>query len=291
MADRELLIPEIINPERRMGRHVRHDPRSVAYRMARTAQPKSVEHKRALPVLNQGNLGTCVPNTGVGILGTEPFWSTLTATEQKMLTQAYAVDLYREITTIDDFPGQYEPDDTGTDGLSLGKILVKRGFISGYRHAMSIGEAHAAIQEVPLAVGTMWFSSMEYPDKNGVVEAIGKPAGGHEYECFKYDLAADLWWFYNSWTDKWGKRGTFAMSTPTFTRLLAMQGDITVLIPRTKPKPEPVGPVSPIVVSPIVPMDFPTADFTSWDKNPYSIPKRDKARKSIRAWIASQNGN
>lgn len=206
MADCRILVPEIVRPGLRNGRHVNHDPRSLAYAIRpRTVTPRTVRWTRRIPVLNQGQLGSCVPNAGVGVLGTDPYWSTLPADLQRVLSSArtaeqYAVDLYREVTRLDPFPGEWEPEDTGSDGLSLAKALKGRGLISGYQHVTSLAAAHAAIQAGPFPVGTVWTSAMNTPDVAGIVTDAGAEEGGHEYVCDEYDADRDLWGFTNSWT-------------------------------------------------------------------------------------------
>jgi hypothetical protein len=263
MADRTLMIPQVPVLGHGYGRNVRHDPQSFAYRIGETAEPTTVSWERHGPILDQGNVGACVAFTGADLLMTGPFWDTVSTDLQQLLRDAarsdsWSLDLYRELTRADDYPGAWEPDDTGSDGLTLGKVLTKRGLVNGYRHAMSIGEAHAAIQAGPFAVGTLWLAAMEAPDSRGVVRVAGKPLGGHEYLCFGYDATDDLWWFSNHWTPRWGKDGTFAYDTPSFQKLLGMQGDITIPVPLTAPKPTPV-PIPP------GPSPIPTTDQPDWN--------------------------
>ena len=72
-------IPEREVPGRRLGRHVRHDPRSLAYQVAAVdpATLTSVRHVRGIPVLDQGDLGSCTGNAAEGCLGSAPFLGTL----------------------------------------------------------------------------------------------------------------------------------------------------------------------------------------------------------------------
>ena len=261
----------------RLGRHVNHDSRSLRFLVAPVvsrATPKSVKWTRHIPPFNQGNLGTCVPNTGWGILGTDPYWGTLPGDVKRVLQNAADIQqnlvlpLYRECTANDPFQGQYEPDDTGSDGLTLAKMLHKRGLISGYQHATSLAACHTAIQAGPFAVGIPWYNGMFYPDSRGVVSISGAMVGGHEIECDEYNLENDLWWFTNSWSSAWGVNGRFAMSSATFQQLLANQGDATFFVPITAPAPtptDPPGPVSPVPPAPSDPLkDFPFGALDSW---------------------------
>jgi hypothetical protein len=245
MADRQILLPQPVIGGHAFGRNINHDPRSLAFRIPREARPKTVFHDIFVPVLNQKNIGKCVAETGAELLGTERFWPLLSKGLKQTLSrsvdtaEAWTSDLYRELTRDDTFPGIWEPNDTGSDGLTLGKVFVRHSFASGYRHATTIGEADAAIQESPFAIGTLWLADMMTPRKDGTVKVSGAAQGGHEYLCFGRDAERDLWWFRNHWTASWGLKGTFAYDTPGLQKLLKMQGDITVLVPASEAKPEP----------------------------------------------------
>lgn len=298
MADRRLIVPEITHPGRRLGRHVNHDPRSLAFAICpRTVEPRTVRWTRRIPVLNQGDLGSCVANAGVGVLGTDPFWSLLPADLQRTLSDArtaeeYAVGVYRAITARDPFPGAWEPDDTGSDGLTLAKELTDRGLVSGYQHVTSLAAAHVAIQAGPFPVGTVWTSAMFTPDSSGLVTDAGTEQGGHEYVCDEYDAATDRWGFTNSWSTGWGIAGRFYMSSQTFANLLARQGDATPLVPITAPAPTPVGPVSP--VSPEPEWDplatFPFEAMTAWSNGERSwwTKRARTAAQAYRGWLAGR---
>jgi hypothetical protein len=218
------LLPEIVVPGRRLGRHLNHDPRSLAYRVGRTAEPKTVRWERRIPILDQGNLGACTGFATVGVLGTEPFYSSLPIWADTV-PSALAKLIYSDATKIDPFDGAWEPDDTGSDGLSVAKVATTRALISGYQHITSIGEAHAAIQAGPFIVGSLWMSDMDSPTSEGIVTVGGQPRGGHEYECLGYDAARDLWEFANSWSIDFGDQGRFRMDTASLTWLLGQQGD------------------------------------------------------------------
>lgn len=286
MADR-LLIPEVRHPQYRLGRHLNHDPRSLAFRVGQTATPKSVTWERRIPILDQGDLGSCTGNATVGVLGTEPFFSTLNAQEKGTLNEDLAVSIYGQATTLDSYPGQYPPDDTGSDGLSIAKAVKLRGLISGYQHILSIGEAHAAIQNGPFIVGTLWTNDMFKPDARGVVTPSGKPAGGHEYECNGYDLDHDEWLFCNSWNTSWGVDGTFRMSTKSLQYLLSQQGDATPFVPLTAPAPAPQPQPQPQPADPLA--NFPRATLDAWASSRKSW--WSKAQKAAAdAYITWRNG-
>jgi hypothetical protein len=229
-------------------------------------------------------------------MATDPYWSTLSPELQRALQgnndtiQSQLVQpLYRECTANDPFSGQWEPEDTGSDGLTLGKMLKARGLISGYQHATSIAACHVAIQNGPFAVGIPWYQNMFYPDPNGVVVPSGAMVGGHEIVCDEYDLDRDLWWYTNSWSDGWGIRGRFAMSSATFQTLLSRQGDATHFVPVTAPAPKPTdppGPVSPVPPAP----DFPYGPMDIWaNRASTAWPRYQRdAAAAYKAWRKTQ---
>lgn len=228
-----------------LGRHLNHDSlsRLYPYRAPRKVTLRTVQHQRNVGVFDQGELGSCTGNAAVGCLGTGPFWETMNAHDAPYwpLNQAAAVRCYSEATRIDPFDGSYPPEDTGSDGLSVAKVLKKAGAISGYEHAFGLLPALAALMERPWITGTMWFEGMFDPDGDGVVHPTGRPAGGHEYLGDGYDAERGLVWFTNSWGPSWGKGGRFAMQAEEFEGLLSQGGDVTVFVPSSISAPEPEG--------------------------------------------------
>jgi hypothetical protein len=259
MADRKLQLPNLVINGHAYGRNINHDQRSLRYKVAQTATAKSVEHDIVIPILNQANIGKCVAETGAEFMGWDKCWALISDDLKKALSTVPSAEqwtsaLYHELTATDDFPGTWQPDDTGSDGLTLGKTLTRWGLLSGYQHVTTIGEAEAAIQQQPFAIGTVWLEGMETPRKDGTVKVSGRALGGHEYLCFKRDAERDLWWFRNHWTTDWGLKGLFAYDTPGLQKLMDQQGDITVPVILSQPKPEPTP----------VPTPAPAADQPDW---------------------------
>lgn len=234
-----------------LGRNFRHDPRSLRYKAPVTGAIASASWTRHIPILDQGELGSCTGNAGTGILGTDGLWQTLDSTDQGNLNEKYAVQLYSDATKIDDDPKNYPPTDTGSDGLSIAQVLKARGLISGYTHITSLAAAHTAIQTGPFITGVNWYNAMFDPDSNGFVTIGGGVAGGHEFEIVAYDALKGWWKFANSWGTSWGADGYAYMSDATYARLLAEQGDATILIPATQPAPTPTPAPIPTPGSPL----------------------------------------
>jgi Papain family cysteine protease len=235
-------ISEVRVEGKPLGRHVRHDSRSLNYLVEPDGTVATARWNRLIPVLDQGSVGSCTGNAATGALGTEPDYDSLKAQLEQglQLNEAEALKLYSAAENIDG-DGPYPPNDHGSSGLSVAKAAQNAGLISGYTHITSIAAAQTAIQAGPFIVGTDWYTSFDTPDSNGVV-AIAKGAtvrGGHEYECIGYDAKTDLWEMVNSWGTTFGVDGHFFYSTATFEALLATQGDATVFVPLAAPAPTP----------------------------------------------------
>lgn len=211
-----------------LGRLVNHDPRSRAFPFA--ARPEAaapvgtVRWTRRAAILDQGQLGSCTGNAAAGWLGTDD------AQQQGRadVTEALAVDLYSAATKLDPWPGAWPPDDTGSDGLSVCKVLQARGLISSYTHCFGLGDVLAALQSGPVITGTNWYEGMFEPAARGLVEISGAVAGGHEYVVEGVDVERRELVFANSRGANWGEHGHFRMSYETYSRLLSEQGDATV---------------------------------------------------------------
>lgn len=286
-------LAEDWKPGLRLGRHIRHDPRSLRYLVEPTGVVQTKIWDRKIAILDQGNLGSCTGNATAGVLGSEPFYDTLPADKQKSLNEDEAVKFYELATQLDGYDGAYPPDDTGSDGLSVAKAAQQLGYISGYQHITSIAAAQTAILSGPFIVGTNWYSGMDDPDSSGLVHVKGTIRGGHEYECFGYDATADVWHFCNSWGTSWGDSGRFMYSTADFARLLSEQGDATTFVPVTAPAPAPTPTPTPTPPTPTpVPVAPVPPDVLDWAHR--CLHRKDdshedkKAAQELLDWVAAQ---
>jgi hypothetical protein len=239
----------------RLGRHVEHDPRSLAY--AHGVLPKSaiksVDWARRAPIFDQGQLGSCTGNAAAGLLGTDSTarpGATSAAVDGATVPvdEALAVRQYSLATELDTFDGAYPPDDTGSSGLGAAKALVKLGLATSYTHAFSLDALKSALQQGPVMAGTVWLNSMFDPTGAGnlTVDRHSGVAGGHEYVISAYDQGSGTFRMDNSWGTSWGVGGSAWLLEADVQWLLAQDGDVTVPAFAPVPSPPPSPTPSPV---------------------------------------------
>ena len=233
----------------RLGRHVRHDPRSLSFQHPAKAlgDLKSVQHRRYVPVLDQGDLGSCTGNAALGAVGSGDLFTALAGTPgcpsetDAAADEEQAVALYSAATKLDDVFGTYPPDDTGSSGLAVAKAAKAKGLISGYTHATSLEAALTALEIRAVITGVSWYDSFDSPDASGLIKIARQASvrGGHEFVLDQLDVANRLVWMTNSWSESWGANGRACIGWDDFGRLLDEDGDVTALLPITSPAPTP----------------------------------------------------
>jgi hypothetical protein len=218
-------IPETVIEGKRLGRHVRHDPRSKNFPAEGASSVRSVTHgSHGLP-LNQGALGSCTANALCGALN-----SGHALGDKKPLAEHDAVKLYGVETILEGKP--YPPNDPGGSGLFVCKAAKEEGMISSYTHAFGVTQALKALVIRPVITGINWYTSFDTPDPTGLIEITPKATvrGGHEVMAYGIDADKDLVWLWNSWGPTFAVGGRFCMSFGTWEQLLdhKNQGDVTV---------------------------------------------------------------
>jgi hypothetical protein len=209
----------------------------------------SQQWPRHIPILDQGDLGSCEGNAEVGCAATGPVYDALPPLHPD-LDEALAVQVYTLATTLDGYPGQMPAEDTGTDSTAANAAAKQMGLIAGYLHCDGLAGLLQALQTGPVNVAFDWWSTFDTPDADGVI-TIGAGArirGGHALCCRQVDTAAGLIWLDNSWTVKWGKAGRCALALPLMDRLLQEGGEAVVPVPLTAgppvPQPPPADPLA-----------------------------------------------
>lgn len=230
------IFPNPTDP--RLKRHVAWDDASRAFALPDVVPygvslPRAVQHVRAIPVLDQGEVGSCTANALLGCLGTEPYASFMAErVGLDLLTEALALDVYHDETVLDEreIPGVYPPEDTGSAGLYAMKVAKRRRWIKAYRHGFSFSATIGAIPHGSIMVGTPWLRSMFEVDRSGtiVVDRASPIDGGHEYVVDGYDLDEGVAFMTNSWGTSWGDQGRAKIRLGDLRWLLSsrMQGDV-----------------------------------------------------------------
>lgn len=215
----------------RLGRHVSHDDRSLRYGqpvLPRSAI-QSVEWTRRCPVLDQGQIGSCTGEAAAGWVGTD----NAARRGNPGIDQTTALDLYHWATELDEFDGQYPPDDTGSSGLGAAKALQQAGYVTSYTHAFTPQALTSALQSGPVLIGIPWYGSMSDPEPDGRIRVRTSSglAGGHELLVDELEAEAGVAlrvWVTNSWGEGWGVNGRAYLTGVDLAALLADDGDVTV---------------------------------------------------------------
>lgn len=230
MTNMILRLPELPGAGR-LGRHIEHDERSRAHSVEPWYQhwlpgtplhhPGTALWERVSPILDQGDIGSCTGNAMAGWLGSEPFG-------KGDANEETALSLYEVATTLDAFPGQYPPDDTGSSGLAVAKASVKLGFIKRYRHGFTVNSLIHALQVAPVIIGIPWYAGFDTPAPDGTVEISGGIRGGHEVLVRGWDALGQYFTLDNSWGAGWGAAGSFRFSINTWATLRHHGADVTM---------------------------------------------------------------
>lgn len=219
-----------------LGRNLWLDARSLGFMVERDAsqmaQPLANRlWDRVLPILDQGDLGACTANAGAGALGTQPYWDKVghrVVANDARRAEAYAVELYAAATVADGYPGVYPPEDTGSSGLAVCKVLRTRRTISGYRWASSAYGLLRLLQDGPVLMGMPWWQAFSETNGAGFIDSgrwrSSSLEGGHEVEIIgceinQRDVGNSVLTCCNSWSTSWGDSGFFRLRLKTYTAL------------------------------------------------------------------------
>ena len=235
MTARRRFLTEIVNeehPNYRLGRHINHDEHSKAFVAPQATALKTVSHRHYGPVLDQNPVGACTGFTAADFLNTVPAHKA----GQRLKTNLDGFTYYSEATKIDPFQGAwyYPPppgvgEDTGSDGLSVCKVLKNLGLITGYDHAFGFDQALHALVLAPVMIGINWYEGFDTPNAYAIVNKSGVVRGGHEVCLMGLNTKLSLVKALNHWGPNYGIEGMFYFTFDTLGELLDNeQGDCVV---------------------------------------------------------------
>src|SRR5450756_1975945 len=149
-------LPEGQVEGKRLGRHIKHDPRSLDFQAGQAPKIISVTHQATGLPLDQGKLGSCTANALCGALDSAPDFGGGTPRNE-----TDAIQLYELETRLEGKP--YPPNDPGGSGLMVCKAAKQLGMITAYHHAFGIQQALQALVMRPVITGVNWYSSFDTP--------------------------------------------------------------------------------------------------------------------------------
>ena len=132
--------------------------------------------------------------------------------------------IYENAQKLDEWSGE------NYDGTSVRggvKYLQKMGKVKNYYWGYNLQTLIDTVLNVgPVVVGTNWYNSMFYPDRNGLIKIGGGLAGGHAYVINGVDTKKRLFRLKNSWGKSWGQYGSAYISFNDMERLIKEYGEI-----------------------------------------------------------------
>lgn len=168
-------------------------------------------------VLDQGYEGSCVGHGWTAWENAKP------SGFEVQQDHAYAYEWYKRAQEIDEWFGtDYE----GTSVRAGARVAQERGLLSEYVWATSVDDIDAwLLAKGPVVIGSYWFRSMDYPDSDGFLNVAVDSGirGGHCYLLYGKGVEGN-YKAVNSWSESWGREGTFRLRPADFQRLISAGG-------------------------------------------------------------------
>jgi hypothetical protein len=195
-----------------------------------TSRPPVVAHRIFGQRLDQGQTGLCTGGALVTARNTHPNH----VGGERAFDITMARKVYALATRLDEVPGHWNEDgsgtDTGSSGLAACKAGVQLGLITRYEWCFGVDHLLDALPSHPVIVGTDWTEGMFSPDSFGRISPTGPTQGGHEWTIRGYHLGHRLFYGVNTWGLAWSLRGLFTISFDDMATLLSRDGDVKVPI-------------------------------------------------------------
>jgi hypothetical protein len=196
------------------------DPRNARYPL-RDALPSTEFARKTWRLdirLDQGNEGACVGfGTTHGIAA---------APKTHRLTDQFAMDLYHQAQTLDEWTGENYEGSSVNGGM---KAARAQGYVATYRWAQNVDDLLAAVSHLgPVVMGTVWHEGMWEPDGKGFLHPTGDVVGGHCWLVRGVDPGRERVLMTNSWGRSWGLNGGAYLSFTDLEILLAGDGEAAI---------------------------------------------------------------
>ena len=152
-------------------------------------RPRSVLWTHNAPVLDQGDLGACTGFALAQCLNAARFVAS--RPKRRYLNAQYGRLLYAKATTLDEFPGQWPTQDTGSSGLAVAKAGVTLGYLQGYDHGFGVDYTASALQLQLGITGVNWYSDMYEPGSDGFLH-VGAAEGRARVDAARRQLSVGV---------------------------------------------------------------------------------------------------
>lgn len=221
-------VNEINDP--RLGCRLQLDPRNRDFPI-RAVLPRYVYSApktklwACAKTFNQGSEGSCVGHGFAHELIARPY-------NIRGISHLDAVRIYKLAQTLDEWPFENYSGTSVLAGVKATQQLFPKA-IESYRWAFDLPDVVSTLSyHGPIIVGSNWYQSMFYPDKNGRINISGNVAGRHCYLLRGLDVQKSFFTIRNSWGSAWGKKGDAIISWDDFNRLILETIDLCIPITR-----------------------------------------------------------
>jgi len=216
------------------GRRVSKDERDKGFLMrrllpspAKVVLPTSKTWKIAARNLDQGNEGICVGAGWANFLRCAPIQTTATIQT--------AEQIYDKAILLDEWPDNDTDVDRqlGTSVRAGAEAVMGMGRLKSYVWAFTLQPAVEWVLTMgPTVIGVTWYSSMTYPDKEGIISITprARVVGGHCLLWRGADTKRALAKLSNSWSDSWGLSGECYIGFKDLERLILEDGEVAAAV-------------------------------------------------------------
>jgi hypothetical protein len=228
---------------RGFGRRFSPDDRDRAFLMRRmlagvrsVALPSRKSWPIAPKALNQGSTGTCVGHAWRNFLRCAPIQlSAATPSAYDIYRIAVKLDEWRDNDAEARLPDGDPRFDSGTSVRAGARALSRLGHLQSYVWAFALQPAlEWVLTRGPVVLGINWYTSFDRPDREGIVRigARAKVDDGHVVLWRGADTRRALAFCTNSWGDRWGRSGDFALPFRDLERLIHEDGEVCTAVQR-----------------------------------------------------------